>query len=74
MTSQTAHRIGDTVRVRRAELGLTLAALATQSGVSERALSSIENGHSRPFPATVGRIASALDVPVATLMWGDEVA
>ncbi len=56
-----------TVAKLRAELGITLAELATRTGISERVLSMIDRKHYRAAPDQVQRIAEALGVTTDTL-------
>ncbi len=44
--------------------GKSQIALGRDAGVTAAAISQFENGHSRPMPATLNKIASALDLPV----------
>ncbi len=61
--------IGEQVRRRREEQGLSLTDLARLSGVSKGYLSQIENNSSaRPSAATLFKIASALGAPVGELL------
>lgn len=59
------------LRLARHRRGLTLTALARESGVPVRTLSSYENAHHSPPPATVLRLAAALDVAPAFLTADD---
>jgi transcriptional regulator with XRE-family HTH domain len=60
-------RIAERVRALRAEASLTLAALASRSGVSRSMLSLIERGASSPTAVVLERVATGLGVPLATL-------
>jgi transcriptional regulator with XRE-family HTH domain len=60
-------RIASRVRGLRADLGLTLDALAAKSGVSRSMLSLVERGESSPTAVVLDRIATGLGVPLATL-------
>ncbi|GAA1325647.1 helix-turn-helix domain-containing protein [Pseudonocardia xinjiangensis] len=56
--------LGELVRTFRHNAGLTLEDLSVRSGVSVRALSDMERGHSRkPHARTVAALATALGVP-----------
>lgn len=55
----------------RKRRGLTLVQLAAATELSVRSLSGYENGRAEPSPQTLGRLAVALDVPVAFLRAGD---
>jgi transcriptional regulator with XRE-family HTH domain len=50
------------LREAREEAVLTISELAKVSGVSEDAICKIENGHRRPRPGTLRRLARALGV------------
>jgi len=65
-------RIARRVRTRRAELGLTLAALAAQCAVSRSMLSLVERGESSPTAVVLEKIATGLGLPLAMLF--DDVA
>src|SRR5690242_20182231 len=53
--------LGETLRRRREQLGLTQRQLAQRSGVSVRSIRNLEHGQAtRPRPALLGRIAGAL--------------
>ncbi|MCG8352975.1 MAG: XRE family transcriptional regulator [Chloroflexales bacterium] len=60
-------RIARHVRARRAELGMTLDALAAKCDVSRSMLSLIERGESSPTAVVLEKIATGLGVPLATL-------
>jgi transcriptional regulator with XRE-family HTH domain len=60
-------RIAGRVRALRAELGLTLDALAAQCDVSRSMLSLVERGESSPTAVVLDKIATGLGVPLATL-------
>jgi transcriptional regulator with XRE-family HTH domain len=59
--------IGQEVRRRRDELGLTGAELAARSGLSPGAISQIENGKRTPSSTTVMKLAQGLGVEVGEL-------
>ena len=59
--------IGRQVRVYRAQLGMTIANLARQSGLSPGMLSKIENGQTSASLTTLQSLAGALNVPVTAL-------
>jgi transcriptional regulator with XRE-family HTH domain len=56
--------IGRQVREFRAKLGMTVADLARQAGLSAGMLSKIENGMTSPSLATLQSLSKALNVPV----------
>lgn len=60
-------RIACRVRALRTELGLTLEALAARSNVSRSMLSLVERGESSPTAVVLDKIATGLDVPLASL-------
>ena len=60
-------RIARRVSSLRAQRGLTLDALAGKSEVSRSMLSLVERGESSPTAAVLERIATGLDVPLASL-------
>jgi transcriptional regulator with XRE-family HTH domain len=60
-------RIAARVRTLRASGGLTLDALAERSGVSRSMISLIERGESSPTAVLLERLATALNVPLASL-------
>lgn len=60
-------RIAQRVSSLRAERQLTLDALAAKSEVSRSMLSLVERGESSPTAAVLERIATGLDVPLASL-------
>ena len=59
--------IGTQVRRIRRDSGQTLAALATRAGISKAMLSKIENAQISCSLTTLGRVATALGVPVTAL-------
>ena len=60
-------RIARRVRGLRAERGITLAALAAKSRVSRSMISLVERGESSPTAVVLEKIASGLNVSLATL-------
>lgn len=60
-------RIARRVRDLRADLGLSLDALAAQCGVSRSMISLIERGESSPTAVVLERLAAGLHVPLASL-------
>lgn len=60
-------RIAERVRELRASRGLTLEALAERSGVSRSMISVIERGESSPTAVLLERLATGLNVALATL-------
>ena len=66
-----ATTIGGNVRKRRKQQGLSLEALARQSGVSRAMLSQIELGRSTPTIAVLWKIAYALATPISAFLHQD---
>lgn len=60
-------RIGERVRTLRTRLGLTIETLAQKSGVSRSMISVIERGQSSPTATILDKVATALDVSLASL-------
>lgn len=60
-------RIAGRVRSLRADLGMTLDALAAKCDVSRSMLSLVERGESSPTAVVLEKIATGLGVPLATL-------
>ena len=59
--------IGRQVRAFRNQLGVTVAEVAKQAGLSPGMLSKIENGNTSPSLATLRALSQALNVPVTSL-------
>lgn len=60
-------RLGYKIKSLRSDQGLSLAALAEQSGVSRAMLSLIERGETSPTAVVLEKVASALSVSLASL-------
>src|SRR5712692_12035006 len=60
--------LGNAVRRRREERGLSLRDVADQTGVSASTLSRIENGTGKPDADNISRLASWLDMPIERVM------
>ena len=60
-------RIAGRVRALRADLGMTLDALAAKCAVSRSMISLVERGESSPTAVVLEKIAAGLGVPLATL-------
>jgi transcriptional regulator with XRE-family HTH domain len=67
MTDDINSRIATRVRELRAELGLSLDALASKSEVSRSMLSLIERGESSPTAVVLEKVATGLGVALASL-------
>ena len=65
--------LGARLRTARQEAGLSMRALARESGVSQPFLSMVERGQSAPSISTLYRIAAALGIAPVELMAGDGV-
>jgi transcriptional regulator with XRE-family HTH domain len=66
-TSDINARIASRVRTLRADLGMTLDALAAKCDVSRSMISLVERGESSPTAVVLEKIATGLRVPLATL-------
>lgn len=66
-TQDINSRIASRVRALRSELGMSLDALAAKCDVSRSMLSLIERGESSPTAVVLEKIATGLDVPLASL-------
>lgn len=71
---ETQKRIArDTVRIAREKKRLTQEALAAQVGISQQALARIESGDTRmPKRDTAMRIAAILEIPLESILFGDD--
>ncbi|MGE0060589.1 MAG: helix-turn-helix domain-containing protein [Xanthobacteraceae bacterium] len=61
-------RVGQAIKIRRQQLGLTLRALALKSGVSSSMISDIERGTKSPTISIISAIAQALGLPLSALV------
>jgi DNA-binding XRE family transcriptional regulator len=64
--------IGERIRQTRLEARLTQAELCRAAEIKQQLLSEIELGLRNPAPATIGRIARALEMPALELAGGEE--
>lgn len=64
-------QIGDQLRVRRRELGLSLRTLAERLGVSPSLISQIERGRANPSVSTLYSIVGELDVSLDELLFNE---
>jgi putative transcriptional regulator len=62
-------RLGNRLKERRAELGLTQGQLAEICLVSRKTINTVENGVFVPSTLLALRLAEALSVPVEQLFW-----
>src|SRR5216684_6526736 len=60
--------LGDAVRRRREQQGLSLRDVADETGVSASTLSRIENGTGKPDADNIARLAAWLDMPIERVM------
>ena len=63
-------QVAAAVKDRREQLGMTLRALASKSGVSSSMISEIERGAKSPTISTLSALAQALGVPISALVEG----
>ncbi|TMM46698.1 helix-turn-helix transcriptional regulator [Qipengyuania marisflavi] len=63
----TNERLHNTMKVRRAEKGITQAQLAEQTGVTRKTINSVENGIFVPSAVLALKIARALETTFDTL-------
>jgi putative transcriptional regulator len=62
-------RLGNRLKERRTELGLTQSELAELCLVSRKTINTVENGVFVPSTLLALKLAEALDVSVETLFW-----
>src|SRR5438045_5780352 len=70
-TGVNTSELGNAVRRRREEQGLSLRDVADKTGVSASTLSRIENGTGKPDADNIARLASWLDMPIERVMHHD---
>ncbi len=63
-------QVASAVKDRREQMGMTLRALASRSGVSSSMISEIERGAKSPTISTLSALAQALGVPISALVEG----
>jgi len=61
-------RISQVIRSRREEMGLTVRALASRSGVSSSMISDVERGMKSPTISTLAALSVALEMPLSALV------
>ena len=66
-----ADRLGNRLKERRTELGLTQAELAERCGLTRKTVNTVENGVFVPSTVLALKLARALSEPVETLFWLD---
>jgi transcriptional regulator with XRE-family HTH domain len=64
-------RVGSRIRRLRSAANVSLSRLATESGLGKGTLSELENGKRNPTLDTLFAIATALDVPLSSLLLDD---
>jgi len=64
-------RLANCLKERRAELGLTQAALAEKVGVTRKTVNTVENGVFTPSATLALKLARALGISVEQLFWLD---
>jgi putative transcriptional regulator len=64
-----AEGLGNRLKERRGELGLTQAELAERCGVTRKTVNTVENGVFIPSTVLALKLARALSEPVETLFW-----
>src|SRR5205809_2824748 len=60
--------LGDAMRRRREQQGMSLRDVANETGVSASTLSRIENGTGKPDADNIARLAAWLDMPIERVM------
>jgi transcriptional regulator with XRE-family HTH domain len=60
--------LGNAIRRRREQQGMSLRELADETGVSASTLSRIENGTGKPDADNIARLAAWLDMPIERVM------
>jgi transcriptional regulator with XRE-family HTH domain len=66
--------LGDVLRARRLEQGLTLRELSTEARVSLGYISEIERGHKEASSELLASLCAALDVPLSQVLSAASVA
>jgi putative transcriptional regulator len=66
-----AEGLGNRLKERRGELGLTQAELAERCGVTRKTVNTVENGVFIPSTVLALKLARALSEPVENLFWLD---
>lgn len=69
MTRPMPETLGNFLKERRSELGLTQAELAERCGVSRKTINTVENGVFVPSTLLALKLAAALDRRVDELFW-----
>jgi transcriptional regulator with XRE-family HTH domain len=66
--ARTAAVVGEALRARRLELGLTMTVLAQRSALSAGFISQIETGAANPTLSALSQLAGALDLSISQLL------
>jgi putative transcriptional regulator len=66
-----AEGLGNRLKERRGELGLTQAELAERGSVTRKTVNTVENGVFIPSTVLALKLSKALSEPVETLFWLD---
>jgi transcriptional regulator with XRE-family HTH domain len=64
--------LGSAVRARRDELAITQEELALRSGLHQRWISNVENGHRNPSYGSLRRLAGGLELAASELLLRSE--
>jgi putative transcriptional regulator len=64
-----AERLGNSIKDRRTEIGITQAELADLVGVTRKTVNTVENGVFTPSTLLALKLSQALKVQVETLFW-----
>ena len=64
-----AEHLGNAIKQRRTDLGLTQAELAERVGVTRKTVNTVENSVFTPSALLAIKLAKALNVPVEDLFW-----
>ena len=67
-------KIGKFIAACRKEQGMTQAVLAEQMGITDRAISKWENGHSLPDASIMPQLCELLDISLTELFTGERIA
>ena len=65
--------VGNRIKIARVQLGLAQTDAARKAGISSNYLSLIERGKKIPSLKTLSRLASVLEIPMASLIQDDQL-
>jgi transcriptional regulator with XRE-family HTH domain len=68
ITDKVLTRIAQAIRRRREDMGLTVRALASKSGISSSMISDVERALKSPTISTLAALSNALEMPLSTLV------